>query len=72
MRQDHKVHWANGNSMMCFKKCLYGTLLDGVQKGEGGGHTGRLFLWRRGGRLITAGLWEHSGRGINHLGSPSP
>lgn len=29
------MHWANGNSMMCFKKCLYGTLLDGVQKGEG-------------------------------------
>lgn len=22
--------------MMCFKKCLYGTLLDGVQKGESG------------------------------------
>lgn len=74
LSQNHKVHRANGNSMMCFKKCLYGTLLDGVQRGEGrlarreapppekAGWTG----------LITAGLWEHSGRGINHLGSPSP
>ena len=22
--QNHKVQWANRNSMMCFKKCLYG------------------------------------------------
>lgn len=35
LHQNHKVQWASGDSMMCFKKCLYGTLQDGVQKGEG-------------------------------------
>ena len=68
------MQWVNGNSVMYFKKCLYGTWLDGVQKGEDR-------LARREAPLLekatwtgltTAGPWEHSGMGINHRGSMSP
>lgn len=36
LRQNHKVRRVNGNSMMCFKKCLYGTWQERLQKGERG------------------------------------
>lgn len=60
--------------MMCFKKCLYGTLLDGVQKGEGRLAQREIPLLEKARwmGLITAGLGEHSGRGINHPGPMSP
>lgn len=60
--------------MMCFKKCLYGTLLDGVQKGEGRLAQREIPLLEKAGwmGLITAGLGEHSGRGIHHPGPMSP
>ena len=75
LHQDHKVQRASGDSMMCCKKCLYGTLQAGVQKGEG-----RL-AWRelealpekaRWAGLITAWLCERDSRDINQVGSPSP
>lgn len=58
--QNHKVQWASGNSMMCFKKCLYGILQDGVQKGEGRLAQREAPLLEKAGwaGLITAGRWE--------------
>lgn len=40
--------------MMCFKKCLYGTLRAGVQKGEGG--LARRELWALPEKARWAGL----------------
>lgn len=59
LRQSHKVQWASGNSTMCFKKCLYGTVQDGVQKGEGRLARRKAPLWgkARWAGLITVRLW---------------
>lgn len=73
LRQNRKGHRANGTSVMCLKKCLYSTSRDGARKAEGRLARREAPLLKKGGwaGLITAGLWEHGGGGINHL-SPSP